>query len=201
MSDSNHLVAVEAGVARVILNRPEVHNALDDKLIAELNGSLEKIAVDPTVGVVWLTGQGSSFCAGGDLAWMRRTADYTHEQNLADAQSLARLLRTLNSMPRPTLALVNGPAYGGGVGLIACCDIAIAADSAKFSLSEVRLGLIPATISPYVVRKIGEGNARRYFLTGEVFEAADAETLGLVHEVVPVDELAEAAAWFCKRLG
>jgi methylglutaconyl-CoA hydratase len=131
---------------------------------------------------------------------MRRTADYTYEQNLADAQSLARLLRTLNALPRPTLALVNGPAYGGGVGLVACCDIAIAADNAKFSLSEVRLGLIPATISPYVVRKIGEGNARRYFLTGEVFEAADAEKLGLVHEVVPVDELAGAADWFFKRL-
>jgi methylglutaconyl-CoA hydratase len=200
MSDPNHLVAVEAGVARVILNRPEVHNALDDKLIAELNVTLEKIANDHTVRVVMLTGQGGSFCAGGDLAWMRRTADYTYEQNLADAQALARLLRTLNSMPRPTLALVNGPAYGGGVGLIACCDIAIAADSAKFSLSEVRLGLIPATISPYVVRKIGESNARRYFLTGEVFEAADAEKLGLVHEVVPVDELAEAASWFFKRL-
>jgi methylglutaconyl-CoA hydratase len=200
MSDPNHLVAVEAGIARVILNRPEVHNALDDKLIADLSATLERIAADPAVRVVMLTGQGGSFCVGGDLAWMRRTADYTYEQNLADAQSLARLLRLLNSFPRPTLALVNGPAYGGGVGLIACCDIAIAADSAKFSLSEVRLGLIPATISPYVVRKIGEGSARRYFLTGEVFEAADAEKLGLVHEVVPVDELAGAADWFFKRL-
>lgn len=200
MGDPNHLVAVEAGIARVILNRPEVHNALDDRLIADLNAALERIAADPAVRVVMLTGQGGSFCAGADLAWMRRTADYTYEQNLADAQNLARLLHTLNSLPRPTLALVNGPAYGGGVGLIACCDIAIAADSAKFSLSEVRLGLIPATISPYVVRKIGEGNARRYFLTGEVFEAADAVKLGLVHEVVPVDELAEAAAWFFKRL-
>ena len=200
MTEPNHLVAVEAGVARVILNRPDVHNALDDQLIADLNDTLERIGADPMVRAVMLTGQGGSFCAGGDLNWMRRTADYTYEQNLADAQGLARLLYTLNTLPRPTLALVNGPAYGGGVGLVACCDIAIAADTAKFSLSEVRLGLIPATISPYVVRKIGESNARRYFLTGEVFEGADAEKLGLVHEVVPVDELAGAAAWFIKRL-
>jgi len=200
MNEPNHLVAVEAGVARVILNRPDVHNALDDRLIADLNATLERIGADPAVRIVMLTGQGGSFCAGGDLNWMRRTADYTYEQNLADAQGLARLLYTLNTLPRPTLALVNGPAYGGGVGLVACCDIAIAADTAKFSLSEVRLGLIPATISPYVVRKIGESNARRYFLTGEVFEGADAEKLGLVHEVVPVDELAEATGWFIKRL-
>ena len=200
MNEPNHLVAVEAGVARVILNRPDVHNALDDQLIADLNETLERIGADPAVRIVMLTGQGGSFCAGGDLNWMRRTADYTYEQNFADAQGLARLLYTLNTLPRATLALVNGPAYGGGVGLVACCDIAIAADTAKFSLSEVRLGLIPATISPYVVRKIGESNARRYFLTGEVFEGADAEKLGLVHEVVPVDELADATAWFIKRL-
>ena len=200
MSEPNHLVAVEGGVARVVLNRPEVHNALDDRLIADLGASLEKLAVDRAVRLVLLTGQGASFCAGGDLAWMRRTADYTIEQNLADAMSLARLLYRLHTMPQPTLALVNGPAYGGGVGLVACCDIAIASESAKFSLSEVRLGLIPATISPYVVRKIGESMARRYFLTAEVFEAADAEKIGLVHEVVPAAGLADAVAWFIKRL-
>jgi methylglutaconyl-CoA hydratase len=200
MNDANHLVTVEAGIARVALNRPDVHNALDDRLIADLGASLEKIALDRAVRVVMLTGQGKSFCAGGDLNWMRRTADYTHEQNLADAMSLAKLLMTLNTMPQPTLALVNGPAYGGGVGLVACCDIAIAADTAKFSLSEVRLGLIPATISPYVVRKIGESKARRYFLTAEVFEAADAEKIGLVHEVVPAAGLEDAAGWFVKRL-
>lgn len=200
MTELNHLVAIEGSIARVTLNRPDVHNALDDALIGDLLASLEKIAADRAVRLVILTGQGTSFCAGGDLAWMRRTADYTYEQNLADAMTLAKLLHTLHTLPQPTLALVNGPAYGGGVGLVACCDIAIAADTAKFSLSEVRLGLIPATISPYVVRKIGEAMARRYFLTAEVFEGADAERLGLVHEVVPAAGLAEAAEWFIKRL-
>lgn len=200
MSEANHIVAVENGLARVTLNRPAVHNALDDVLIADLLASLEKLAADRAVRLVMLTGQGASFCAGGDLAWMRRTADYTHEQNLADAMMLARLLYTLNTMPQPTVALVNGPAYGGGVGLVACCDIAVAADTAKFSLSEVRLGLIPATISPYVVRKIGESNARRYFLTAEVFEAADAQRIGLVHEVVAVADIDKGAQYFVKRL-
>ena len=200
MTEPNHLVATEGGIARVVLNRPDVHNALDDALIGDLLASLDKLAADRSVRLVILTGQGASFCAGGDLAWMRRTADYTYEQNLADAMSLARLLHTLNTLPQPTLALVNGPAYGGGVGLVACCDMAIASDAAKFSLSEVRLGLIPATISPYVVRKIGEGNARRYFLTAEVFEAADAQRLGLVNEVVQAAGMAEAAGWFIKRL-
>ncbi|MBL8664640.1 MAG: enoyl-CoA hydratase/isomerase family protein, partial [Candidatus Odyssella sp.] len=119
MSESNHLVAIEGGVARVTLNRPAVHNALDDKLIADLRATLEGLAADAAVRLVMLTGQGASFCAGGDLAWMRRTADYTFEQNLADAMMLARLLHTLNTMPQPTVALVNGPAYGGGVGLVA----------------------------------------------------------------------------------
>jgi methylglutaconyl-CoA hydratase len=200
MAEANHLVEIESGIARVVLNRPDVHNALDDRLIGDLTLSLEKIAADRAVRLVLLTGQGTSFCAGGDLNWMRRTADYTYEQNLADAMNLAKLLATLNTLPQPTLALVNGPAYGGGVGLVACCDIAIAAETAKFSLSEVRLGLIPATISPYVVRKIGESKARRYFLTAEVFEAADAEKIGLVHEVVAASGLAEAAGWFIKRL-
>lgn len=200
MSEANHLVTVDSGIARVTLNRPAVHNALDDALIGSLLESLEKIAADGAVRLVILTGQGTSFCAGGDVAWMRRTADYTHEQNLVDAMRLARLLHRLNTMPQPTLALVNGPAYGGGVGLVACCDIAVAADTAKFSLSEVRLGLIPATISPYVVRKIGESNARRYFLTAEVFEAADAQRLGLVHEVVAATEIDKGAQYFVKRL-
>lgn len=200
MTEANHLVAVEGGIARVTLNRPAVHNALDDKLIADLLAALERLAADRTVRLVMLTGEGASFCAGGDLAWMRRTADYTYEQNLADAMMLARLLNRLNTMPQPTLALVNGPAYGGGVGLVACCDIAVAAETAKFSLSEVRLGLIPATISPYVVRKIGESNARRYFLTAEVFEAADAQRIGLVHEVVAATDIDKGAQYFVKRL-
>ena len=200
MTEPNHLVTTDNGIARIVLNRPDVHNALDDRLIGDLLATLETLAADRATRLVILTGQGGSFCAGGDLNWMRRTADYTYEQNLADAMMLARLLKALNTLPQPTVALVNGPAYGGGVGLVACCDIAVAAETAKFSLSEVRLGLIPATISPYVVRKIGESNARRYFLTAEVFEAADAERLGLVHEVVPPAGMDEAAAWFIKRL-
>jgi len=200
MSEPNHLVGVEAGIARVVLNRPEVHNALDDRLIADLTATFKQLGGDPSVRLVILSGQGGTFCAGGDLNWMRRTADFSFEQNMVDAMGLARMLQVLNSLPKPTLGLVNGPAYGGGVGLVACCDIAIAADKAKFSLSEVRLGLVPATISPYVVRKIGESNARRYFLTAEVFEAADAEKMGLVHEVVPYEEMAEAAGWIIKRL-
>ena len=200
MTEANHLVAVDGGIARITLNRPAVHNALDDKLIADLLASLEVIAADRTVRIVMLTGEGASFCAGGDLGWMRRTADYTHEQNLADAMMLARLLQRLNTMPQPTVALVNGPAYGGGVGVVACCDIAVAAETAKFSLSEVRLGLIPATISPYVVRKIGESNARRYFLTAEVFGAAEAQRMGLVHEVVGSADIEKGAQYFVKRL-
>jgi methylglutaconyl-CoA hydratase len=200
MSEPNHLIVLENGIARVVLNRPDVHNALDDKLIGDLLVTLQKVATDRSVRLVLLTGQGGSFCAGGDLNWMRRTADYTVEQNLADAMALARLLHTLNTLPQPTVALVNGPAYGGGVGLVACCDIAIAADTAKFSLSEVRLGLIPATISPYVVRKIGESNARRYFLTAEVFGAADAQRLGLVHEVVAPADIDKGVQYFVKRL-
>lgn len=200
MTEANHLVAADGGIARITLNRPAVHNALDDKLIADLLASLEAIATDRAVRLVMLTGEGASFCAGGDLGWMRRTADYTHEQNLADAMMLARLLQRLNTMPQPTVALVNGPAYGGGVGVVACCDIAVAAETAKFSLSEVRLGLIPATISPYVVRKIGESNARRYFLTAEVFGAAEAQRMGLVHEVVGSADIEKGAQYFVKRL-
>lgn len=200
MSEANHRVATEGGIARVTLCRPAVHNALDDKLIADLLATFERLAADGAVRLVMLTGEGASFCAGGDLAWMRRTADYTHEQNLADAMMLARLLQRLNTMPQPTVALVNGPAYGGGVGLVACCDIALAAEGAKFSLSEVRLGLIPATISPYVVRKIGESNARRYFLTAEVFQAAEAQRIGLVHEVVAAADIEKGAEYFVKRL-
>jgi methylglutaconyl-CoA hydratase len=177
------------GVATLTLNRPEVHNAFDDTLIAELTGELDRLGGDDTVRAVVLAGKGKSFSAGADLNWMRRMAGYSHADNLRDAQALAALMRTLNELPKPTLARVQGAAFGGGVGLIACCDIAIAAEEAKFSLSEVRLGLIPAVISPYVVAAIGERAARRYFLTGERFEAREALRLGLVHEVCTGSEL------------
>lgn len=180
------------GVARIVLNRPDVHNALNEHVIAAFSKAIDAIAADPAVRLVVLAGAGKSFCAGGDLAWMRKTAEYGFEQNIADANKLADMLHWLNTCPKPVLALVQGSVFGGGVGVVSCCDIVIAAEDVRFSLSEVRLGLIPATISPYVVRKLGESAARRYFLTAEVFGAAEAKRLGLAHEIVPADGL-EAA--------
>jgi len=152
------------------------------------------MAGDPDVRAVVLAGAGRSFSAGADLNWMRRTADYSEVENLADARALAGLMRTLDRLPKPTVALVQGAAYGGGVGLVACCDIAVASTAAVFSLSEVRLGLLPSVISPYVVDAIGPRAARRYFLTAERFDAAEARRLGLVHEVVAPEDLEAAGA-------
>jgi methylglutaconyl-CoA hydratase len=182
-------VDVNDAVARVTLARPQVHNAFDDALIAALTEALRELDADAGVRVVVLQGEGRSFCAGADLDWMRRTATYDEAQNLADARDLAALLATLDDVPRPVIARVQGNAFGGGVGLCACCDIAVAADDARFALSEVRLGLIPATIGPYVVRAIGARAARRWFLTGERFDAREAHRMGLVHEIVPPDAL------------
>lgn len=181
------------GVATVTLNRPAVHNAFDDDLITRLDGILDTLAGDPAVRVVALAANGKSFSAGADLTWMRRVADYTHDQNLADAKRLAGMLRRLAHLPKPTLALVQGAAFGGGVGLVACCDIAIASERALFSLSEVKLGLIPATISPFVIDAIGARQARRLFVTAERFDAPAALALGLVHVVCAADELAARA--------
>lgn len=183
------LVSVSGHVARVTLNRPEVHNAFDDRLILELTDTFERLAADRAVRAVVLCANGRSFSAGADLNWMRRTAGYSETENLEDARKLAHMLRVLDGMPQPTLALVQGPAYGGGVGLVACCDIAVAVPEAAFSLSEVRLGLLPAAISPYVVAAIGPRQARRYFLTAERFDAEMAMRIGLVHEVAPREDL------------
>jgi methylglutaconyl-CoA hydratase len=194
MSEPNILVSTDArGVASVVLNRPAVHNAFDDRLIAELTEALRRLERDPAVRAVLLTGSGQSFSAGGDLHWMRRMADYSHAENFADGMALAELLRLLNELPKPTVARVNGAAYAGGLGLVCCCDIAVAASEAVFCISEVRLGLVPATISPYVVAAIGARAARRYFLSGERFSAAEAQRLGLVHEVAPLAGLDAAA--------
>jgi methylglutaconyl-CoA hydratase len=182
-------VAERNDVALVTLNRPEVHNAFDDVLIAELTQALVALDAAPNVRAVVLLGAGDSFCAGADLNWMRRMAGYTYEENVADAEALANLLQTLYAMNKPTIARVHGAAYGGGVGLIACCDVAIAVPEASFALSEVRLGLIPATIGPYVIEAIGVRHARRYFLSGERFAAAEAFRLGLVHDLAPLAEL------------
>lgn len=176
-------------VARITLDRPQIHNAFDEHLIAELTEILERLGNDPTVRAVVLTGAGKSFSAGADLDWMRRMADYDEAQNLADARKLERLLRTLDELPKPTVAMVNGAALGGGTGLVAACDMAVAAETASFGTTEVRLGLIPAVISPYVVRAIGPRQARRYFLTGERMSATEACRIGLVHEVVAPDDL------------
>ena len=172
------------GVARITLTRDEVHNAFNDVLIAELSAALDGVGQDPRVRVVVLAAQGRRFSAGADLNWMKSMAGYSRAENVDDARRLARLMSSLNRLPKPTLALVQGAAYGGGVGLVACCDIVLAAEEAKFCLSEVKLCLIPAVISPYVVGKIGAAAARRYFLTAEVFSAWEAERLGLVQEVV-----------------
>jgi methylglutaconyl-CoA hydratase len=179
-------------VARLILNRPERHNAFDEALIEELTQAIDEAENDPSVRVLVLAANGKSFSAGADLDWMRRMAAYSEEENLADANRLALLLQRLNFIPKPTVAAVQGAALGGGVGLVAACDIAIGAAQAVFGLTEVRIGLIPATIGPYVVQAIGERAARRYFLTGERFDAATARELGLLHEVAEDLEAAVA---------
>ncbi|MCH6565167.1 MAG: enoyl-CoA hydratase/isomerase family protein [Proteobacteria bacterium] len=177
------------GVATLTLNRPEKHNAFDDRMITDLLQALDNIGKDKSVRVLVLRAAGKSFCAGADLDWMRRMADYDFAQNLADARRLAQLMYRLNRLHKPVIARVQGASYGGGVGLIACCDIAIASDNAIFSLSEVRLGLIPSVISPYLIAAIGSRAARRYFLSGERFDAARALQLSLVHEVVEPESL------------
>jgi len=174
----------DRGITSVILDRPERHNAFDDVMITELIELLGKLEQDDDVRVLVLRAAGKSFSAGADLNWMRRMADYDLAQNQDDAMQLAELMRRLNCFPKPTIALVQGAAYGGGVGLIACCDIAIASQKATFCLSEVKLGLIPAVISPYVVEAIGARASRRFMLTAERFSAEEACRLGLVHEVV-----------------
>ena len=179
----------EGPVARLRLNRPELHNAFDAMLIAALTGALEAVAADDSVRVVVLEGEGASFSAGADLNWMRGMAAASEEANRTDSLALARLMRTLDELPRPTIARVQGAAFGGGVGLVACCDIAIASADAKFGLTESKLGLLPAVISPYVLDAIGPRQARRWFATGEIFDAATALHIGLLHQVVEGDAL------------
>ena len=177
------------GVVWLTLDRPEIHNAFDDRLIAELTTELEGLGADDGVRVLVLTGAGRSFSAGADLNWMRRTASYGEAENLADAHALAGLMKTLNELPKPTVARVNGAALGGGTGLVACCDIVVASERATFGTTEVRLGLIPSVIGPYVLAAIGARHARRLMLTAERISAAEALRLGLVHEVVAPDQL------------
>lgn len=184
---SNNFVLLEKqpnGVAHLIINRPEVHNAFDDDVIEQLINQLQAVNEDSEIRVLVLRSNGKNFSAGADLAWMKRMAQNSYQENLEDAGRLAKLMEELNNLSKPTIGLVQGAAYGGAVGLAACCDIVIAAESSQFCLSEVKIGLIPAVISPYVVRAIGERQSRRYFVTAEVFTARQAQEFGLVHEVV-----------------
>ncbi|MGH8802237.1 MAG: enoyl-CoA hydratase/isomerase family protein [Casimicrobiaceae bacterium] len=177
-------LAVKNAVATVTLARPDVHNAFDETLIARLSAILAALDADPAVRAVILAGEGRSFCAGADLEWMRRMADFGDAENVDDARALAAMLHALYRLSKPTIARVHGAAFGGGVGLIAACDIAIGVETAQFALSEARLGLIPATIAPYVIEAIGARAARRYFVTAERFAAVDAVRIGLLHEAV-----------------
>lgn len=199
--DSTVHLAIDArGVATVTLARPERHNAFDDGMIRTLAAHFHQLASREDVRVVVLAATGGSFSAGADLGYMQRMADYDYGHNLQDAEALAEMLWALYSLPQPTIARVQGAAFGGALGLISCCDMAIASRSARFALSEVRIGLIPATIAPYVVRAIGERAARRYVLTGETFDAQRAEAIGLLSEVVEDAALDEAVSTRCAVL-
>ena len=189
MSNSVVVTINDRGVATVTLNQPEKHNAFDDVIIAELTNTFTQINANDKVKLMVLAAKGKNFSAGGDLNWMKRMVDFSYEENLADAKKLAVMLQTLNSLSVPTIARVQGAAYGGAVGLVSCCDMAVAADKASFCLSEVKVGIAPATISPYVIAAIGSRAARRYFLTAERFSANTAQALGLVSEVTQVEEL------------
>lgn len=193
MTEQHILYAIANNLATITMNRPEVHNAFNEHVIADMTEAFEKSGADKSVRAVILRGNGKSFSAGGDLSWMRRMADYNFQQNVEDAMGLGRLLKTINFLPKPTIALVQGNAFGGGVGLAACCDIAIAEEGTRFCLSEVKIGIVPSIIAPYVIAAIGERQARRYFMTAEKFDAAAAARLGLVHEVVPAGGLDSGA--------
>jgi methylglutaconyl-CoA hydratase len=181
-------------VAEVWLNRPDVRNAFNDGVIAELTDAFRTLGADPELRAIVLGGHGKAFCAGADLSWMRAMAGFDWEHNRADAQGLADMLWTVHSCPLPVVGRIHGDCYAGGVGLAAVCDVLVAADGVNFCLSEARLGLLPATIGPYVVKALGEQASRRYFITAERFDAQRAQALGLVHEVVPADALDAAVA-------
>ena len=180
---------VDGAVATITLTQPDIRNAFSDEVIAEITAAFPTAGERPDVRAIVLAAQGPAFCAGANLNWMRRMADYTREENIQDAGLLAEMLRVIYECPKPTIARVQGDVYAGGVGLVACCDIAISADTVHYCLSETKIGLIPATISPYVIRAMGARAAHRYFLTAERFNAAEALRIGFVHEVVAHDQL------------
>ena len=186
---SNLQITQDGGIARITLTQPEIRNAFSDEVIAEITAAFREVGARDGVRAVVLAAEGPAFCAGANLNWMRRMADYTRDENLADAAKLAEMLRVIYECPKPTIARVQGDVYAGGMGLVAACDMAVAVDTAGFCLSEVKLGLIPATISPYVIRAMGARAAHRYFLTAERFDAAEALRIGFVHAVVPAEQL------------
>lgn len=188
------LITDRNGIREISLNRPAVHNAFDNQLIADLTTAIDATNEDGSIWGLVLTGEGSTFSAGADANWMRAMAGASEAENREDSLRLARLMRSLNFLPKPTIAKVNGSAYGGGIGLIACCDIAIGVDGAKFSLSEAKLGLVPAVISPYVVAAIGPRQARKLFISAEVFDADEAHRIHLLHQVVSRSSLNDAVA-------
>ena len=182
-------ISTQAGVRTITLSRPDVRNAFNDEVISELKNAFTEAGLATDVRCVVLAAVGPAFCAGADLNWMRRMADYTRDENLADAGQLAAMLRAIYDCPKPTIARVQGDVFAGGLGLVAACDMAVSVDTATYCLSEVKLGLIPATISPYVIRAMGARASHRYFLTAERFSAAEAHRVGLVHEVVASEAL------------
>jgi methylglutaconyl-CoA hydratase len=179
-------------IARVFLNRPEIHNALNNVIINDLYDAFDKLKSEPEIRLIIITGNGKSFCAGADLNWMKSVVKYSYEQNYAESLKLAQLMHLIFTHPKPTIARVNGSAIGGGVGLLSVCDISIASDKAQFGLSEVRLGLVPAVISPYVMTRIGQAKAREFFITSERITAAHAVEIGLLNAAVPPEKLDEA---------
>jgi methylglutaconyl-CoA hydratase len=193
-------VTIAGTVATVRLNRPEVRNAFNEVMIGELAGAFRALGADAGLRAIVLAADGPAFCAGADLGWMKKMAGFTRAENLADAAQLADMLRTIYECPKPVVAKVQGDCYAGGMGLVAACDIAVAVEASHFCLSEVKLGLIPATISPYVVKAIGENAARRYFLTAERFSAQEARRIGFVHEVVPAEALDATVGEIVKAL-
>ncbi len=200
MTPSTLRVDIQGRVATVTLDRPEVRNAFNDEVIGELTAAFKVLGAHDDVRCIVLAAAGKAFCAGADLNWMRRMAEYSREENLADAARLAEMMRVIHQCPKPTLARVQGDVYAGGLGLVAACDIALSAEAAVFCVSEVRIGLIPATISPYLIRAIGARAAQRYFLTAERFSAAEAHRIGLVHDVVAADALDARVAEIAQAL-
>jgi len=196
----NLIIDKKNGIGRVTLNRPDVRNAFDDALIASLTQAFAELDRDPSVKVVVLAGNGPAFCAGADLNWMKRMSGYGYEENARDARALAEMLATLDGLDKPSIARVHGPAFAGGTGLVAACDIAVGTPDAKFCFSEAKLGLSPATISPYVMRAIGVRAASRYFLTAEVFDAQEALRIGMLSTLVPAAELDAAVDALAQHL-